>query len=52
MNDLYHRALERFRSLPGVESAALTNQLPLNRWFNLPYRLAGQSKPSPRPSIA
>jgi predicted permease len=46
MNDLYRRALERFRSLPGVESAALTNQLPLNRWFNLPYRLAGQSKPS------
>jgi putative ABC transport system permease protein len=46
MNDLYRRALERFRSVPGVEAAALTNQLPLNRWFNLPYRLAGQSKPS------
>src|SRR5262245_42011048 len=46
MNDLYRRALERFRGLPGVESAALTNQLPLNRWFNLPYRLAGQNKPS------
>ncbi len=46
MNDLYRRALERFRSLPGVESAALTNQLPLDRWFNLPYMLAGQSKPS------
>jgi putative ABC transport system permease protein len=46
MNDLYRRALERFRALPGVESAALTNQLPLDRWFNLPYMLAGQSKPS------
>src|SRR5262247_1882430 len=47
MNDLYRRALERLRSLPGVEAAALTNQLPLNRWFNLPYMLeAGQSKPS------
>jgi putative ABC transport system permease protein len=46
MNDLYRRALERFRSLPGVESAALTNKLPLDRWFNLPYMLAGQSEPS------
>jgi predicted permease len=46
-NDLYRRALERLRSLPGVEAAALTNQLPLNRWFNMPYMLAaGQSKPS------
>ncbi|MGH9834187.1 MAG: ABC transporter permease, partial [Blastocatellia bacterium] len=39
MNDLYRRALERFRSLPGVEAAALTNRLPLDGWFNLPYRL-------------
>src|SRR5262245_53297262 len=46
LNDLYRRALERFRSLPGVEAAALTNQLPLNRWFNLPYMLTGQSKSS------
>jgi predicted permease len=45
-NDLYRRALERLRSLPGVEAAALTNQLPLDRWFNLPYMLAGQTKPS------
>jgi putative ABC transport system permease protein len=43
-NDLYSRALERFRSLPGVEIAALTNKLPLDRWYNLPYRLAGQSQ--------
>ncbi len=46
MNDLYRRALERLRSLPGVEAAALINQLPLDRWFNLPDMLAGQSKPS------
>src|SRR5262245_22011319 len=45
-NDLYRRALERLRSLPGVEAAALTNQLPLDGRFNLPYMLAGQSKPS------
>ncbi len=44
MNDLYGRALERFRNLPGVESAALTNRLPLDAWRNLPYRLAGQSE--------
>jgi putative ABC transport system permease protein len=46
MNDLYRRSLERFRSLPGVESAALTNVVPLDAWFNLPYMLAGQNKPS------
>jgi predicted permease len=46
MNDLYRRSLERLRGLPGVEAAALTNKLPLDRWFNLPYMLPGQSKPS------
>jgi len=40
--DLYARALERLRGLPGVEGAALTNKLPLDAWFNLPYRLAGE----------
>jgi putative ABC transport system permease protein len=45
-NDLYRRTLERLSSLPGVEAAALTNKLPLERWANLPYMLAGQSKPS------
>jgi putative ABC transport system permease protein len=44
VNDLYSRALERFRGLPGVEIAALTNKLPLDKWFNLPYRLGGQSQ--------
>ncbi|HEY7180931.1 MAG TPA: FtsX-like permease family protein, partial [Blastocatellia bacterium] len=46
LNDLYRRSLERFRRLPGVETAALTNVVPLDAWFNLPYMLAGQSKPS------
>ncbi|MBO0859816.1 MAG: ABC transporter permease [Chloracidobacterium sp.] len=46
MNDLYNRVLERLRNLPGVEAAALTNILPLNRWFNLPYMLAGESHTS------
>ncbi len=44
MNDLYVRGLERFRGLPGVEAAAVTNKLPLDRWLNMPYRLAGQSE--------
>jgi putative ABC transport system permease protein len=44
INDLYLRGLERFRSLPGVEAAAVTNKLPLDQWFNLPYKLAGQSE--------
>jgi putative ABC transport system permease protein len=42
-NDLYRHVLERLRSLPGVEAAAVTNKLPLDRWFNLPYRLAGHN---------
>jgi predicted permease len=46
LNDLYRGALERFRSLPGVEAAALINQLPLDGRFNMPYMLTGQSKPS------
>jgi predicted permease len=44
LNDLYSRGLERFRGLPGVEAAAVTNKLPLDRWLNMPYRLARQSE--------
>jgi putative ABC transport system permease protein len=44
LNDLYSRGLERFRGLPGVDAAAVTNKLPLDRWLNMPYRLAGQSE--------
>jgi predicted permease len=44
LSDFYRRALERFSALPGVETAALINKLPLDAQFNLPYKLAGQSK--------
>ena len=44
INELYIRALERFQTLPGVESAALTSKLPLDSQFNLPFRLAGQTE--------
>jgi putative ABC transport system permease protein len=44
VNDLYARGLERFRGLPSVEAAAVTNKLPLDRWINMPYKLAGQSE--------
>ena len=42
LNELSGRALERLRSLPGVEAAAVTNRLPLAGWFNLPYKLGDQ----------
>jgi predicted permease len=42
-NDLYRHALEKLRSLPGVEDVAVTNKLPLDGKFNLPYQLAGQT---------
>jgi predicted permease len=42
INDLYARTQERLRALPGVASVAVVNRLPLDRWFNLPYRLAGE----------
>lgn len=44
INDLYLRGLERLRGLPGVEAAAVTNKLPLDAQFNLPYRLANRSE--------
>ena len=44
INDLYLRGLDKFRSLPGVEAAAVTNKLPLDAQFNFPYWLAGQSE--------
>lgn len=42
--DFYRRGLERFSVLPGVETAALTNKLPLDAQYNLPYKLMGQTK--------
>ena len=44
LSDLYQRILERFSALPEVETVALTNKLPLDAQFNLPYKLEGQSK--------
>jgi putative ABC transport system permease protein len=44
LNEFYRRGLEQFRHLPGVESIAFTNKLPLDGQFNLPYRLSGQSE--------
>lgn len=44
LTDFYRRGLERFSALPGVETAALTNKLPLDAQFNLPYKLVGQTK--------
>ena len=44
INNFYSRGLEKFRGLPGVEAAAVTNRLPLDKWLNMPYRLAGQSE--------
>jgi predicted permease len=42
INDLYARAQDRLRALPGVAAVAVVNRLPLDRWFNLPYRLAAE----------
>lgn len=44
LTDFYRRSLERFSALPGVETAAMTNKLPLDAQFNLPYKLMGQTK--------
>ena len=44
LNEFYRRGLEKFRHLPGVESVAFTNKLPLDGQFNLPYRLSGQTE--------
>jgi predicted permease len=44
LNEFYRRGLEQLRHLPGVESVAFTNKLPLDGQFNLPYRLSGQSE--------
>lgn len=43
LKNFYSAALNRLEHVPGVEGAALTNKLPLDRWFNLPYRLATHS---------
>src|SRR5215813_11324328 len=40
--DYFRRALERLRGLPGVESAAVTSNLPLGAWLNLGVGIAGK----------
>jgi len=44
LNTFYRLALEKFSALPGVETAALTNKLPLDAQYNLPYKLKDQVK--------
>ena len=40
--DYFRRALEKIRSLPGVEAAAVTSNLPLGQWLNLGVEIAGR----------
>ena len=40
--DYFRRSLEQIRSLPGVESAAVTSNLPLGAWLNLGVGLPGK----------
>ena len=40
--DFFRRALERIKSLPGVEAAAVTSNLPLGAWLNLAVEVAGR----------
>ena len=41
MTAFNQRAIEKIKSVPGVEAVATTNTLPLNRWLNLPLEFAG-----------
>jgi putative ABC transport system permease protein len=40
--DFFRLALEKIKSLPGVEAAAVTSNLPLSAWLNLGVEIAGQ----------
>jgi putative ABC transport system permease protein len=40
--DYARRALERIKSMPGVEAAAVTTNLPLSRWLNLTVEVDGR----------
>ncbi|HJQ22318.1 MAG TPA: ABC transporter permease [Blastocatellia bacterium] len=42
VGDFYRRALERLDSLPGVQAAAVTSNLPLSAQFRMPFGIAGQ----------
>lgn len=41
-HDYAQRALERIESIPGVEGAAVTSNLPLSRWLNLTVEVDGR----------
>jgi putative ABC transport system permease protein len=41
--DFNERAIQRIKSLPGIENVATTSTLPLRRWLNLPIEF--ESKP-------
>src|SRR5215813_45665 len=40
--DYFRRSLERLKGLPGVESAAVTSNLPLGAWLNLGVGVTGK----------
>jgi predicted permease len=40
--DYSQRALERIKSIPGVETAAVTSNLPLGQWLNLTVEVDGR----------
>ncbi|HEY8226765.1 MAG TPA: ABC transporter permease [Pyrinomonadaceae bacterium] len=41
VTEFNQRAIERIKSLPGVEAAATSNVLPLRHWLNLPVEFEG-----------
>jgi putative ABC transport system permease protein len=44
ITELYLRAMDHFRSVPGVQDVAITSKLPLDSQFNMPYRLLSQTE--------
>src|SRR5215831_2214347 len=42
VTEFNQRAIDRIRSLPGVEAVATTSTLPLRRWLNLPIEFEGK----------
>lgn len=44
-SEFHRRVLERLRGLPGVESAAVTSNLPMDQQFRMPTWIAGQTEP-------
>ena len=40
--DFNQRAIERIKSLPGIEAVAITSTLPLRNWLNLPVEFEGK----------